>query len=56
MEDTRYTGTLMPRELDPEMATLEDIDESNGPYILYSEGDWCVSDGLIYDGWRSPLK
>jgi len=30
-------GTLMLRELDPKVGTLEDSDKSDGPNILYPE-------------------
>ena len=32
-EQTRFAGTLMPRETDPEVGTLEDPDEVNGLLI-----------------------
>ena len=34
-EYTQCAGTLMARELDPQVGTLENSDESNGPNILY---------------------
>ena len=43
---TKCTGTLTPRELDPEVGTLEDSNESNGPNILYPGDNWYVSDGF----------
>jgi len=32
-EQTRFTGTLMPREIDPEVGTLEGPDDGNSPLI-----------------------
>ena len=41
----RFMGTLMPREIDPGVGTLENLDEGNGPLIsLRIIRD--VSDGL----------
>ena len=32
-KQTQFAGTLIPREIDPEVGTLEDHDEDNGPLI-----------------------
>ena len=32
-EQTWFAGTLMPRQIDPKLGTLEDLDECNGPLI-----------------------
>ena len=39
-EQTRFAGTLMPKEIDKEVGTLEDRDEGNGPLI---------SSGIIFN-------
>jgi len=48
--------TLMPKELYPEVGTLEDSEESNGPNIFYLRDNWYMSDGLIEGEWWPPLN
>ena len=38
-EHIRYTGTLIPRELDLKVGTVEDLDKGNGPLIMRIHGD-----------------
>ena len=33
-EQTQFAGTPTPREIDPEVGTVEDLDESNCPLIM----------------------
>ena len=48
-EQTRYARTLIPRDLDLEVGTVENRDEGNGPVIMR------VPSYNMNDKGRSPL-
>lgn len=37
-QKTQFAGSLMPREIDPEVGTLENSDESNSPKYVINPG------------------
>lgn len=37
-ESTQFMRTLIPREIDPEVGTLEDFDKSNGAKYVMPRG------------------
>jgi len=48
-EQTQYAGTLIPRELDPEVGTLVDPDKGSDPLFMRVPRDNVKGEG------RSPL-